>query len=58
MGATDEAQGPVGMMQDALLQDENVNIAEEKAAEAKREKRALCCSVLTLLLSIPALIGA
>jgi hypothetical protein len=33
-------------------------VGEDKIAYQKRQKRALCCSMLTLILSIPALIGA
>ena len=35
-----------------------INASEEKPESAAQEKQALCISIATLILSIPALIGA
>jgi hypothetical protein len=48
----DPAYAPLGVSPEAVTQSQTV---EEKK---KTTRRALCCSFLTLILSIPAIIGA
>jgi len=50
-GTNDETFG-------AVLDDSSTDKPVLSEAQAREQRRALCCSILTLLMSIPALIGA